>query len=173
MDIKQKLKLAQIKNHKNVLTDENNISLNSVLCSEKFQKIISGCRDFRERIYTPIKTVLIFIKQVLNPDKSCKNAIAELAAEQLIKEGNIISINTSSYCDARKRLPESAVKDLVKESGKTSLKQTMPTWKAFGRNLKGVDGSTFLMSDTIENQELYPQQKGQKKGIGFPIVRVA
>lgn len=29
----------------------------------------------------------------------------------------------------------------------------------------------YLMPDTKENQEIFPQQKGQKKGIGFPISR--
>lgn len=29
-----------------------------------------------------------------------------------------------------------------------------------------------MMPDTKENQEIFPQQKGQKKGIGFPIVRL-
>ncbi len=28
------------------------------------------------------------------------------------------------------------------------------------------------MPDTKENQEIYPQQKGQKKGVGFPIARI-
>lgn len=38
--------------------------------------------------------------------------------------------------------------------------------------LKGVDGSSMIMPDTKENQQLFPQQKGQKKGIGFPIARM-
>lgn len=106
MDIKQKFKLAQIKKHRKSLFNENNISLNEIICSEKCQDIISSCRDFRDRIYTPLKTLFIFIKQVLNPDKSCKNAVAELVAEQLITEGKVVSINTGSYSNARKRLPE-------------------------------------------------------------------
>lgn len=172
MDIKQKLKLAQIKKHKISLSDKNNISLNEILSSKKCQDIISGCRDFRDRIYTPLKTLFIFIKQVLNPDKSCKNAVAELVAEQFITEGKAVSTNTGSYSNARQRLPEQAVNELVKEIGRSPAKKALPGWKAFGRSLKGVDGSSVIMPDTKENQEIFPQQKGQKKGIGFPIARI-
>src|SRR5436190_5104838 len=172
MDIKQKLKLAQIKKFKKTLSNKNDISLSEIICSEKCQKIIGECRDFRDRIYTPLKTLFIFIKQVLNPDKSCKNAVADLAAEQLITEGKIISTNTGSYSDARQRLPEQMISELVKETGKSSAKKASIGWKVFGRPLKGVDGSSIIMPDTKANQEIFPQQKGQKKGIGFPIARV-
>lgn len=172
MDVNQKLKLAQIKKHKKSFSDKNNISLNEILGSEKCQHIMSGCRDFRDRLYTPLKTLFMFIKQVLNPDKSCKNAVAELAAEQLITEGEVISTNTGSYSNARKRLPEQAISELVKEVGESSAKKASIGWKVFGRPLKGVDGSSVIMPDTKENQEIYPQQKGQKKGIGFPIARI-
>ena len=172
MDVKQKLKLAQIKKHKKSLSDKDTISLNEIISSKKCQQIVSECRDFRDRIYTPLKTLFIFIKQVLNPDKSCKNAVADLVAEQLITEGKKISTNTGSYSNARKRLPEQMVSELVKETGKSSAKKASLGWKAFGRSLKGVDGSSIIMPDTKENQEIFPQQKGQKKGIGFPIARI-
>jgi hypothetical protein len=172
MDIKQKLKLAQIKKYKKSLSAKKTICLNEIIGSEKCQQIISECRDFRDRIYTPLKTLFIFIKQVLNPDKSCKNAVADLVAEQLITEGKIVSTNTGSYSDARQRLPEQLISELVKETGKSSEKKASIGWKVFGRSLKGVDGSSIIMPDTKENQEIFPQQKGQKKGIGFPIARI-
>jgi hypothetical protein len=172
MDVKQEFNLAQIKNHKNSLSNKNNISLNQIISSGKCQQIICKSSDYRDRIYTPLKTLFIFIKQVLNPDKSCKNAVAELAAEQLITERKIISTNTGSYSDARQRLSEKMVGDLVRETGTSSARNALSGWKAFGRQLKGVDGSSVIMPDTKKNQEIFPQQKGQKKGIGFPIARL-
>src|SRR5476649_2737305 len=173
MEFKQKYSLAQIKKQKQALIDgKNAISLNAILGSRECQNIISQCREFREVIYTPLKTLFIFIKQVLNPDKSCKNAVADLMAEQLIIEGKSISTNTCSYSNARKRLPEGTISELVKETGKSASKKALNEWKVFGRPLKGVDGSTAIMPDTKENQEIFPQQTGQKKGIGFPIARI-
>jgi len=173
MDVNQKFKLAQIKKHKDfLLNGKKDISLNAILGSEKCQLIISECRDFRDGIYTPLKTLFTFIKQVLNPDKSCKNAVVEVLAEQLVAGKKAISTNTGPYCKARKRLPEHAVSELVKEVGKSAIKNAPIGWKAFGRPLKGVDGSSVIMPDTKENQEIFPQQKCQKKGLGFPIARL-
>lgn len=173
MDINPKFKLEQIKKYKQSLSDrKNKMSLNDILCSDKCQSVINGCRDFRDRVYTPLKTLFIFVKQVLNPDKSCRNAIAEFVAEQLVTEGEIISSNTSSYSNARRRLPEEAVNALVKEVGKSTSPRGLMSWKAFGRHLKGVDGSTVVMPDTKANQGIFPQLPGQKKGIGFPIARI-
>ncbi|MEI7702093.1 MAG: IS4 family transposase [Planctomycetia bacterium] len=42
-------------------------------------------------------------------------------------------------------------------------------WKS--RRVLAGDGSTFTMADTDANQKEYPQQKGQKAGCGFPIMR--
>ena len=72
MDVKQKLKLAQIKKHKKSLSDKKNISLNEMIGSKKCQQIVSECRDFRDRVYTPLMNewgqVLALIKQlVINP----------------------------------------------------------------------------------------------------------
>jgi hypothetical protein len=81
---KQKSKLSQIENQRELLIKgKSDISLNNFLMSERCQDIISGCREFRDRVYTPIKTTLTFIKQVLHDDKSCKNAVAGVVAERL------------------------------------------------------------------------------------------
>jgi hypothetical protein len=42
----------------------------------------------------------------------------------------------------------------------------------YGRHVKVVDGSSVSMPDTEENQQLYPQPSGQKKGCGFPVMRI-
>jgi hypothetical protein len=173
MDFRQKQVCAQIKKQKRALLEGKNcISLNEILGSETCQNIITRCREFREGIYPPLKTLFVFIKQVLNPDKSCSNAVAEVVAEHIATDKKPISSNTGPYCKARQRLPESAVHDLVKEVGKSSLKKTSAVWKAFGRELKVVDGTSAIMSDTKSNQAIFPQQKAQKKGIGFPIARI-
>jgi len=41
-----------------------------------------------------------------------------------------------------------------------------------GRPVRLVDGTTVTMPDTAANQSAYPQSRGQKVGLGFPICRV-
>lgn len=172
MDSNKKHTLAQIEKQKNsLLSGKTDISLTNILSSERCQRILSECREFRDRIYTPIRTVFLFIKQVLNPDKSCKKAVAGIIVEQLSSGKKPVSSNTGPYCKARQRLPEETVHELVKEIGSAPIKNAPLKWKPFGRDLKVFDGSTGKMADTKSNQKVFPQHKNQKKGAGFPIAR--
>lgn len=171
MNLKQKHSVTQIKFHAKLLT-KNDISLTKILSSEHCQAIISESREFRDRVYSPLKTIFIFIKQVLDPDKSCKNAVAGVVSEQKIMGGKPVSSNTGPYCKARKRLSEKCVHALVKTIGASASQNAKNHWKWRGREVKLVDGTTLLMQDTEENQNVFPQHKGQKKGVGFPIARL-
>ena len=49
--------------------------------------------------------------------------------------------------------------------------QVPAAWRWKGRNVRVVDGTTFSMPDTAENQAEYPQSTSQAEGLGFPIMR--
>lgn len=173
MDFTQKRTIRQISKYKESLSAGNTgISLSNILNSAKFQEILAGCREYRDRFYTPIKTVFMFIRQVLNPDKSCKRAVAEAVLEQIVSGNQSISSNTGPYCKARQRLPESTVRSLVQHTGTSSSDSTNPGWKIFNREVKLIDGIVVTMPDTAANQAEYPQQDAQKPGVGFPIARL-
>src|SRR5438034_11426228 len=142
MDFKQDSQIAQIeKIKKSLINNKSDISLSSILSSKPCQDIFNNCRKFRSRVYTPMKTVFTFIKQVLNPDKSCKKAVAGAVVENIIASKKKISSNTGPYCKARNRLPEEAVKALVKETGVSATKNLPQGWKPYGRELKVFDGT--------------------------------
>lgn len=169
----QKNKVNQIKKHKGVLlSDKGNISLNKILGSKACQAIISECREYRDRIYTPIKTIYMFIKQVISPDKSCRNAVAGAVLEQITNDEKPASINTGPYSKARKRLPTETLYELVCETGKSAALKVPEAWSWHSRTVKLVDGTTVTMADTNENQEEFPQHGNQKEGAGFPIARL-
>ena len=87
MDSNLKRKIAQIEEKKRSLLSETaELCLTRILKTEACRQIISQCRPFRDRIYTPFKTVCLFIKQVMSPDKSCKKAVAGLAVEHFSTE---------------------------------------------------------------------------------------
>ena len=46
-----------------------------------------------------------------------------------------------------------------------------PSWLWKGRHAKLVDGFTFTMPDTQENQAEFPQNPAQDPGVGWPIAR--
>jgi hypothetical protein len=173
MNSKQKSNLAQIEKHKQyLLSGKQDISLTNILNAEKCQQIISECREFRDRIYPPLKTLFMFIKQVLNPDKSCRKAVAGYIVEQITEGKPVSSSNTGPYCKARERLPEAAVHALVKAIGEPAAEKVPKHWKVYGRETKLLDGSMVMMPDTKENQNIYPQHGNQKVGAGFPLARL-
>ena len=60
----------------------------------------------------------------------------------------------------------------LKKTGEMIATQTPAHWQWRGHSVKLVDGTTLSMPDTEENQAIYPQQRRQKPGLGFPIARV-
>lgn len=128
--------------------------------------------DHRERQLPPIKTLAMFISQVLNSDRSCQKVVNDAVLSRLSNRQPAISSFTGAYCKARKRLPLNMVSELVSLTGSLIDKQVIESWRWKGRKVRIVDGTTVSMPDTEENQEKYPQQKNQKPGLGFPIARI-
>ena len=58
---------------------------------------------------------------------------------------------------------------LVRRCGQLMDTQVPETWRWRGRPVRLIDGTTVSMPDTLANQETYPQQGGQRHGLGFPI----
>lgn len=84
MDSNRNWAISQIGAYqKNILNDKLEPSLTDIINSSPCQKILSECREFRDRIYTPVKTIFLFVKQVLNPDKSCKKAVSGAVIDQI------------------------------------------------------------------------------------------
>jgi len=126
----------------------------------------------RKRLYPPLATLSMFLTQTLNPDSSCQNIVNIAAIDRTgagLPPGSIL---TGGYCRARQRLPIKMVSSLVYKTGQLTDTMVPKQWRWHGKRVHLVDGTTLTMPDTKENQAVYPQQSGQKTGLGFPICRV-
>jgi hypothetical protein len=128
--------------------------------------------SFRERIFSPLVTLWVFLSQLLDPDQSCRNAVARLLAYRVSQGLPPCSANTAAYCKAKQRLPEGLLKSLTHSTGQRLHQQTPKRWLWKGRHVKVADGTTLSMPDTAANQKVYPQARTQKVGLGFPILRL-
>jgi hypothetical protein len=153
-----------LQNHSNLILD--------ILSREENQRILNSERNFRVRHYSPLKTLGLFIEQVMSADKSCNNAISGLNIEQLVTEQEVVCSNTGSYVKARKRLSEWSIYNLVKSIGCSSLGKSTGFWTFHGRVVKGVDGFVLTMPDTKANVAQYPKHSNQKECIGYPQARL-
>ena len=103
---------------------------------------------------------------------ACQSAVARIVA-YLTKRGRRAPVaDTGNYCRARAKLPEGALKELSNSVAAEAQVLAKPKWLWKGFNTKLIDGFTFKMPDTAENQHEYPQHTAQKPGLGFPIARV-
>lgn len=136
------------------------------------QWVAETAGSYRERIYNPFTTLTLFIEQVLGADHSCQDAVARGLSARVALGQPLCSLNTGPYCKARSRLPLSLLTRLTQEVG-TRLCLGQPTaWRWCGRNVKLIDGTTVSMPDTSANQTRFPQSRGQKPGLGFPMARL-
>ncbi len=127
---------------------------------------------FNERLYTPLVTLSVFLSQVLDPDHSCRAAVARVIVWMAINGRKPCAAETGSYCDARQRLPLGAVVRLVRQTARQIEGRSPDAWTWKGRHVTLVDGTTASMPDTEENQGAFPQSKAQGIGLGFPLVRM-
>ncbi len=139
-------------------------------------EVESACRAWnhrwRNRIYTPWITLSMFLSQILSSDHSCGDALERF--QKYRKDCGLppVTDDTTSYCEARQRLPEQVVWELARRSGQASHQKAEARWLFRGRVVKLLDGSTVIMPDTEANQAEYPQSPSQKPGLGFPIARI-
>jgi hypothetical protein len=127
---------------------------------------------WRERVYLPWITLSLFLSQVLSDDHSCDEAVDRFQKFRHDQGLPPVSPETTSYCDARLRLPEGVFWELVRRTGRAIHDQADPSWLFHGRSVKIIDGSSVVMPDTARNQEAYPQLSSQAPGLGFPIARI-
>jgi len=122
---------------------------------------------YKKRLFDPLITLLAFLSQVLDTDKTCHNAVSKIIAHLAQEEVEVPSTDTSAYCQARARLPEKLLEKLFNYSAQNLEERVTQEHLWCGRNVLVIDGSTVSMPDTVENQKEYPQPSSQKEGCGL------
>lgn len=165
--------LGQVQLQLNELESAEALPFRELLSGERIAAVLQRCGvEFRERIFSPMVTIWAFLSQVVaRNDSSCQDAVSRVLADRVAHGQKACSADTSSYCQARLRLPEQALADLTRQTGQELHQQAAPDWLWKTRRVIIVDGSTATMADTPENQAEFPQSKNQKAGLGFPILR--
>ncbi len=118
-------------------------------------------------------TLWAFIGQVLQDGKqrSCNAAVTHATRYRLEHGSSPPSPDSGQYCRARHKLKAHVLRQLVGEMAEQMALSVPVHWLWLGKHVKLVDGFTFTMPDTPENQKEFPQLKTQKPGVGFPIAR--
>jgi hypothetical protein len=128
--------------------------------------------SYRERVYSPLETLRLFVGQALSTDRACQDVVSRRLSERIAQDQPASALNTGSYCDARQRLPLALPVTLGATLGERLESAAPSHWRWQNRSVKLFDGTTVSMPDTPSNQQAYPQSREQKPGLGFPIARI-
>jgi hypothetical protein len=165
-------RVRQIETLRTQFAQADGLPFSDVLSAERVETAMEEEKaHWREKIYTPLLTVWAFLSQVSSPDGCCRAAVARVLAWRVSQKQQACTPETDPYCKARQRIPETLLPRLTRETGKALHVQAPEDWRWHGRRVKVVDGSTVSMPDTPANQEEYPQNPSQARGLGFPIAR--
>ncbi len=129
--------------------------------------------EYRDRNYTQQITFWAFLFQVLTPGCACREVVRRVQLWWRERDPQkSISSDTGAYCRARLRLPFVWLEQL-QQALVSRLTEHVAAWQLWcERRVKIIDGTTVSMPDTEASQEFWPQQKAQKPGCGFPLMRV-
>ena len=153
---------------------DGDLPFTNVLSESLIEQALTAIKGlWKDRIYSPLVTLWVFLGQVLSADHSCRAAVARLIAHRVWQGQSPCSAETSAYCQARKRLPETFFADVARETGRKLEANVEPAWLWKRRRVYVYDGSSVTMPDTPQNQQAYPQPVAQKPGLGFPLARIA
>ena len=148
----------------------------NILSAERIERIFAkhGCLFGLKGVYTTAIMVWSFLSQVLRDGKeaSCQAAVARVVSYCQTQGLAAPTEDTGDYCRARAKLSEAALHELSGEVAEELEQAAEPSWLWKRRHhAKLIDGFTFTMPDTPQNQAQYPQQKAQQPGVGLPIAR--
>jgi Transposase DDE domain len=156
---------------------DNSLPFGNVLSADRIRDIFAdsnvlfGCGE--NDLWNTGLTLWSFIGQVLQDGKqsSCNAAVTNATRYMLEHGMQPPGPDSGEYCRARHKLNAEVLRQLVSEIAEKMSLSNPDHWLWQGKNVKLVDGFTFTMPDTPENQEKFPQSKTQEPGIGFPIAR--
>jgi hypothetical protein len=124
-------------------------------------------------VYTMGVTLWAMLSQALFTDvqRACRSAVQRVAVYYALWGLDVSSTNTGAYCRARAKVTEGVVQHLAEGVAERCEAAVPDEWRWKGFRALVIDGTTFSMPDTAENQQEYPQSNTQAQGLGFPILR--
>ena len=139
----------------------------SILPMESMEEISAHKRS---RLFPESVTFWAWVSQLIEGNASCAKAITLVQSWYCSAGLPSPSVTTSSFCRGRQRLSKDFLDGadaLIKTYSDARL-ESSHRW--YGHRLKAIDGTTFKLLDTPENQAVYPQPSGQAPGCGFPVM---
>ena len=142
---------------------EKGLPFSQVLDADFIRQVFEDEDAFfaQDDIFSTEIVLWAFLAQTLRDGKgaACSAAVADIATYMVQAGQKPPSGDTGDYCRARAKLSLPALQRLVRESSSQLEDAAEKPWLFKGLHAKLIDGFTFTMLDTPENQKVYPQLK--------------
>lgn len=160
---RRKILFDEVQKQVQILRQSDQLVFLQLLEEEVVEQMLEklGCR-YRHRIYTPGVTLGAFLEQAISDDGSCQQAVHRINNHRCRSGLPPASVDTNSYCEARRRLPEELFLQLLKRSAERVQRSEPETWLWNDRRVVLVDGCTARAADTEANQAAFPQPSSQQ-----------
>jgi len=126
----------------------------------------------RQRIFDLSRTFWGWLWQRLNHHAPCREVVRQVQALCTLHGGPTVDEQTGGYCQARAHLPLPVLASALAASAQAAQQRAPALPWLQGRPLKVVDGSGLRLPDTPANQKRFPQPANQKRGCGFPVLKL-
>jgi len=158
-----------------VFLQDQGLPFAQVLSAQDIERAFAenGALFGQDDIFSTQIVLWAFLAQVLRDGKgaACAAAVADIATYMQQTGGPVPSGDTGDYCRARAKLDLPTLRRLAGQAGRELDEKVPADWLWHGLRARLVDGFTFTMMDTPQNQRAFPQAKTQKPGVGLPIAR--
>jgi hypothetical protein len=124
---------------------------------------------FRRRRLPPGVLLRSMVYRGLHPDHSITALLADLAA----RLGEIVPPTQSAWCQARTRLPEEVLVELIHRRARDCRRRFAKPYRWHGRWLFRIDGSTVSMPDEPGLVEAFGYADTRHGPSRFPLARVS
>ena len=96
----------QINSIRNSLGQQQGLPFVDLLTPDMLRQVAGQVAESAEPIYTPLVTLRMFLGQAIDPDHSCRQAVARLLVWLTLQGQPACCAETGAYCKARFRLSE-------------------------------------------------------------------
>ncbi len=123
----------------------------------------------RRRVFDRPNVFVLFLLQALT-GLTCDHAVRFMQGVSAAKKGLRRSSSSSAYCQARRRLELSLLKNVFRKLSDFLRGRTGESWNGF--DVLVVDGTGLDMPDSPENRRAYPPRGEKEKGTTLPMLNL-
>src|SRR6478672_5102112 len=97
---------------------DGGLPFTDVLTEDVVTQALANVGRWRDRVFSPVVTLWVFLGQALAADPSCRAAVARLVAHRAARGQQPCSSRAGAYCQARRRLPERFLSAVARAVGR-------------------------------------------------------